>query len=204
MRSVHLFFFFLTRRCPDLATCPKLLSQPAQAIWVNKVLKVNKVHIIWRQTGLGTEPMGSKVLLSIKSCHSTASSLIMSPCSSILLLLTLVHLDRLGSAQPVDQLAELKSMKAAVEELQAERKSEQRWHLLEGVPHFPTFHLPCLLQCWVNVWVQQNSSWRGSKVRENYPLWIFYRFILLESTFFFYVLWLYSLIILRCLMVYFD
>ncbi|XP_075901867.1 complement C1q tumor necrosis factor-related protein 4-like [Nelusetta ayraudi] len=46
----------------------------------------------------------------------------MSRCVSVLLLLALVHLDRLGSAQPVDQLAVLKSMKAAVEELQAERR----------------------------------------------------------------------------------
>lgn len=61
----------------------------------------------------------------------------MSRCVSVLLLLALVHLDQLGSAQPVDQMAQLKSMKAAVEELQAERKGEQRCHLLEGTSNFP-------------------------------------------------------------------
>lgn len=61
----------------------------------------------------------------------------MSRCVSVLLLLTLVHLDRLGSAQPVDQMAQLRSLKAAVEELQAERNGEQRCHLLTGTPNFP-------------------------------------------------------------------
>lgn len=66
----------------------------------------------------------------------------MSRYVSVLLLLALVHLDRLGSAQPVDQLAQLKSMKAAVEELQAERKGEQGCHLQEGMPNFPNPILP--------------------------------------------------------------
>lgn len=68
----------------------------------------------------------------IKGCPSPESSLIMSRCISVLLLFALVHLDQLGSAQPVDQLAALKSMKAAVEELQAERRGEQEHHLMEG------------------------------------------------------------------------
>lgn len=51
-----------------------------------------------------------------------SSSLAMSRCVPVLLLL--VHLARLGSAQPVDGLAELKNMKAVVEELQAERRGK--------------------------------------------------------------------------------
>lgn len=46
----------------------------------------------------------------------------MSRCVPILLLL--VHLAQLSSAQPVDGLAELKNMKAVVEELQAERRGK--------------------------------------------------------------------------------
>lgn len=59
-------------------------------------------------------------------------------CVSVLLLLALVHLDRLGSAQPVDHLAALKSMKAAVEELLVERKGEQGRHLVEETQNSPT------------------------------------------------------------------